>query len=224
MSRRPVPKEDCLVAQSPAECCCCLRSTDKWPIQLSCLNAELRLRLPVPSNTCRFHLFSITVGLFLPACAKCLYWTSACMHQFHSLGWLCRLRQLWWSWTFRLWRPWSFKFSSWECPSPSFWLKNPPWKHRGSWHMAGAQCLDAQTCPWTQAFYASRLSSTPSTPWFQIWVVFLLDWLPIKADEPSLPKAVWLFRRICFSFPASLGRSQIRKPVYATWTLQPPGW
>ena len=42
-------KEGCLVAHSAAECCCCLKSTDKRPIQLSRLHAELRLRLPVPS-------------------------------------------------------------------------------------------------------------------------------------------------------------------------------
>ena len=81
-----VPKDSCLVAQSAAECCCCLRSTDKRPIQLSHLHAELRLRLPVPSSTCRFCLFSITAGLFLPAYAKCLKWTAACAHQFHCLG------------------------------------------------------------------------------------------------------------------------------------------
>ena len=34
------------------------------------LHAELRLRLPVPASTCRFRLFSIAAGLFLPACAK----------------------------------------------------------------------------------------------------------------------------------------------------------
>ena len=70
--RQAVPKEGCLVAQSAAECCCCLRSTDKRPTQLSRLHAGLRLQLPEPSSTCRFRHFSIAAGLFLPACAKCL--------------------------------------------------------------------------------------------------------------------------------------------------------
>ena len=39
----PVPKEGCMVTQSAAKCCCCLRPTDKRPIQLSRLHAELRL-------------------------------------------------------------------------------------------------------------------------------------------------------------------------------------
>ena len=35
---------------------------------LSRLHAELRLRLPVPSSTCHFRIFSITAGFsFLPA-------------------------------------------------------------------------------------------------------------------------------------------------------------
>ena len=71
-SKQCDPKEGCLVAQSAAECCCCLRSTDERPVQLSRLHAELRLRLPVPSSTCRFRLFSIAAGLFLPACATCV--------------------------------------------------------------------------------------------------------------------------------------------------------
>ena len=54
--------------------------------------------------------------------------------------------------------------------------------------MAWALVLDAQTCPWTQGLYMSRLSSTPGTHGFRIRVVLLLDWLPAKAAEPSLPK------------------------------------
>ena len=33
---------------------------------------------------------------------------------------------------------------------------------------------------------------------FRFGVVLLLDWLPIKAAEPSLPKDVWFFRRSHF--------------------------
>ena len=60
-----VPNEVCLVAQSAVECCCCLGSTDKRQMQLSRLHTELRLRLPVPSSTCRFRISSIAVRLFL---------------------------------------------------------------------------------------------------------------------------------------------------------------
>ena len=42
-SKSAVPKEGCLDAPSDAECCCRLRSRDKPPIKLSCLQAELRL-------------------------------------------------------------------------------------------------------------------------------------------------------------------------------------
>ena len=63
-----VPKEGCLVAQSAAKCCRCLRSTDKRPIQLSHLHAEWRLWLPVPSSTCHFHPSPWLQGFsFLPA-------------------------------------------------------------------------------------------------------------------------------------------------------------
>ena len=78
-----VSKEGCLRGKSTAECCCCLRSqvvsgclkqainttakcccclrlshvvSNKRPIQLRRLHAELRLRLPVPSSTCRFSI------------------------------------------------------------------------------------------------------------------------------------------------------------------------
>ena len=61
-----VPEEVLLVAQSAATCCCCLRATDKRPVQLGHPYAKQRLRLPVPSSTCRFRLFSILVGPFLP--------------------------------------------------------------------------------------------------------------------------------------------------------------
>ena len=72
-----------------------------------------------------------------------------------------------------------------ECPCPSLCLKNLPRRHRGSWPVAGARFLGAQTCPWTQGLHTSRLSSTPGTRGFRIGVVLLLDWLP------SLTKDVW---------------------------------
>ena len=56
--------------------------------------------------------------------------------------------------------------------------------------MAGARFLDAQTCPWTQGLHTLSLSSTPGTRGFRIGVVLLLEWLPTKAAEPSLPKDV----------------------------------
>ena len=61
--------------------------------------------------------------------------------------------------------------------------------------MAGARFLEAQTCTWTQGLRTSSLSSTPGTREFRIEIVLLLDWLPTKAAESSLPKDVWLFRR-----------------------------
>ena len=72
-----VRKEGCLVAQSAAECCRCLRSTDKRETQPSHLHAGLRLWLPLLVGTCCFRFFNIVVGFFLPACTKCLQWTSA---------------------------------------------------------------------------------------------------------------------------------------------------
>ena len=47
----------------------------------------------------------------------------------------------------------------------------------------------------------SNLSSTPGTRGFRIGVVLLLDWLPTKADEHSLPKDMWLFRKSHFPLP-----------------------
>ena len=41
----------------------------------------------------------------------------------------------------------------------------------------------------------SSLSSIPDTRGFRFGVVLLLDWLPTKAAEPSLPKNVWLLRQ-----------------------------
>ena len=67
-----------------------------------------------------------------------------------------------------------------------------PWLAHGFWN--------AQTCPWTQGLFASRLSSTPGFSRFQIGVVLLLNWLSTKDAEPSLPKDVWLFRKSCFAF------------------------
>ena len=64
--------------------------------------------------------------------------------------------------------------------------------------MAGTRFLDAQTCPWTQGLYISRLSSTLGTRGFLIGVVLLLDWLPTKTAEPSIPKDVGLFKRSRF--------------------------
>ena len=66
--------------------------------------------------------------------------------------------------------------------------------------MAGARFLGAETCSLTQGVHMSSLSSTPGTRGFQIEVVLLLDWLPTKASEPSLPKDVWLFRKSHFIF------------------------
>ena len=80
--------------------------------------------------------------------------------------------------------------------------------------MAGARFLNAQTCPWTQGLYTSRLSSTPGARGFRMGVVLLLDWLPTKAGEPSLPKDVWLFRTSRFP--------QILRPIYVARTPRQP--
>ena len=69
--------------------------------------------------------------------------------------------------------------------------------------MAGAWFSDIQTCPWTQGLYTLRLSSTPGTRGSQVGIVFLLEWLPTRAAEPSLPKDVWLFTRTPFSLSLS---------------------
>ena len=53
--------------------------------------------------------------------------------------------------------------------------------------MAGAQFVDAQTCPWAQGLHVSSQSSTPGTHGFQIRVVLLLDLLPTKAAKPVWP-------------------------------------
>ena len=81
--------------------------------------------------------------------------------------------------------------------------------------MAWAWFLDAQTYPWTQGLYMSRLSSTPGTREFRIRVVLLLAWLPTKAAEPSLPTDVWLFARSCFSFNILVGVGL--KPMSSMW-------
>ena len=73
-----VPKEVSLVAKSAADCCCCLRSTDKWPIHLSHHHSTCRVEALTSStiySTCCFGLFSTAVEHFLPVCAKCLQWT-----------------------------------------------------------------------------------------------------------------------------------------------------
>ena len=72
--------------------------------------------------------------------------------------------------------------------------------------MAGARFLDSQTCPWTRGLHTSKLTSTPGTRGFRIGVVLLLDWLPTKAAEPSLPKDVWLFRRSHFTLVVGFWR------------------
>ena len=61
--------------------------------------------------------------------------------------------------------------------------------------MAGARFLEARTRLWAQGLHTSSLPSTPGTRWFQIGVILLLEWLPIKAADPSLPKDVWLFKK-----------------------------
>ena len=78
--------------------------------------------------------------------------------------------------------------------------------------MAGARFLEAQTCTWTQGLRTSSLSSTPGTREFRIEIVLLLDWLPTKAAESSLPKDVWLFRRNHF-FPLILGGPKFEASV-----------
>ena len=57
----------------------------------------------------------------------------------------------------------------------------------------------------------SSLSSIPDTRGFRFGVVLLLDWLPTKAAEPSLPKDVWLFRRSHFTFTTWWDFGEVQK-------------
>ena len=151
--------------------------TSMWGrLMMSHLHAELRLQLSVPSST-------IAVGLF----HSCLHWvlivdiahTTQCHSRLRvSPQWLSGLRWLW--------RPQSCRFS-FCCHSPSLWLKNLPWRHGGSWPMTLEWFLDAQTCPWTQFLYRSRLSSTPGTHGFWITVVLLLGCQP-RLLSPVYPR------------------------------------